>query len=398
MIGMEVRPYAAFLFCALLWTPFAAAQTLNEAASELAAKILQAIKPREAATFSLENKSSLGAAGAATIRAKLEASHLKLAQPPTGADVRVTLSENFQGYVWVAEIANGAEKQVAVIALPRPETPNQEPRAPLLTLAAERIWEQESPILDWTFVEKASGLLILETERLVLFRRDGQTWTQTIATPVPAVRTRDPRGHIALVAGTGGFTVYLPSGVCTGLADASLTLDCHAAPEPWPLEAGGRQLADAEYAGDRNYFGGRVTIGTSEQILPPFYSFAALQQPSNPVWLFAGIDGVTRAYTPKLESVDSVPDWGSGVTSVITGCGNGWQALATGRGDETEPDSVRAYRFDGHGVLALSAPLDLSGAVTALWPAPDGKTAHAVIHDMKTNRYAALRLDITCGQ
>ncbi|MGH9666805.1 MAG: hypothetical protein ACRD9L_20470, partial [Bryobacteraceae bacterium] len=210
--------------------------------------------------------------------------------------------------------------------------------------------------------------------------------------------TRDARGRIALVAGTGGFTVYLPSGVCTGLADGSLTLDCRANPVPWPLEAGGRQLADAEYASGRDFFDGRVSVGPSERVLPPFYSFAALQQASGPVWLFAGVDGQARAYTPKFESAGDVLDWGSDVTSVKSECGDGWQALATGRGDETEPDSVRAYRFDEHNALAVSAPLDLPGPVTALWPAADGKAAHAVIHELKTDRYAALRLDIACGQ
>lgn len=398
MIGMGLRPGIAFLWCGLMLAPTAGAQTLNEAASELAAKIFQALKSPDTATFSLENRSSLSSGDVAAVRSRLEASNLKLAATPDAADVRVTLSENFRGYVWVAETGQGAERQVAVVAWPRPETPGEGPHRPRLTLTSQRVWEQEAPILDWTALNNGSGLLILETERLRLLHRDGGKWIPTTAVAVPAVRARDPRGRIALVAGRGGFTVYLPGGVCTGLANGTLTLDCHSTPGPWPLEAGGRQLAEATYAQGRDFFDGKMTVGTSEQVLAPFYSFAALPQASSPVWLFAGVDGEVRVYTPRLETVGTVSDWGSDVTSVATDCGDGWQVLATAPGDQTEPDTVRAYQFVDHNAVAVSAPLALPGAVTALWPAADGKAAHAVAYDMKTDRYAALRLDIACAQ
>src|SRR5579872_3556633 len=398
MIKVRRKLGIACVVCSLALVQTAAARALTDAASELATKILALLKPGQAATFSLENTSTLDASDVAAVRAQLEAANLRPAEAPADAGVRVTLAENFRDYVWVAEIPGGPEKQVALVAWPRPEgTPETEP-ALRFTLESERVWEQEAPILDWTFVHDRSALLILERERLALYRRDGANWALTTAVPVPAAKIRDPRGRIALVAGTGGFTVYLPAGVCTGLAEASLTLDCRTSPALWPLEAGGRQLAAAEYTNGRNFFDGRVSMEPSERRLSPFFSFAALQQTADPVWVFAGVDGQARLYTPQLESLGTIADWGSDITSVATACGDGWQALATRPGDGTEADAVRAYQIAGRKPVPVSTPLALPGPVTALWPAADGKSTHAVVRELKTDRYAALHLDVTCAQ
>jgi hypothetical protein len=393
MIGMGRR-----LVCAWFLSSLAISQTLPDGASELAKRILRTLKPRDGATYSLEVTAAAGAIPDDELRARLESAGLKRGLSPAESDVRITLAENVRGYVWVAETGRGADRQVVLLEWPRAESAAQSDAGLRLRLKREPVWEQDDPILDWTLLRDRSALLVLETERLALYRREGAGWAAAESAPVPTVKTRDPRGRIALVAGTGGFTVYLPAGVCTGLVETSLKLDCRATAVAWPLEAGGRQLADAEFAGGRNFFDGRVSVGQTERILPPFFSFAAIQSSGNPVWIFAGVDGQTRLYTPQLEAAGAIADFGSDIVPVTTTCGDGWQVLATATGDGMEADSVRAYRIAGGRAVAASAPVEFPGPVTALWPSADGKSAHAVVREMKTGRYAALRLDITCPE
>ncbi len=90
------------MVCSLALVQTAAARALTDAASELATKILALLKPGQAATFSLENTSTLDASDVAAVRAQLEAANLRPAETPADAGVRVTLAENFRDYVWVA--------------------------------------------------------------------------------------------------------------------------------------------------------------------------------------------------------------------------------------------------------------------------------------------------------
>lgn len=385
------RSLAAVWFCSAL-----AAQTLPDGATALAKKILLDLKPPEHATYSLTLSEGAAQAGD-QVRSKLEAAGLKRAAEGSEADIRIILNENLRGYVWVAEAGRGPDRQVTLLEWPRPAQTEQSQPALPLELKKEKLWTQDDPMLDWTPVQNGSALLVLEADRLALYRRDGSGWTPVASEPVPAAKSRDPRGHIALVAGTGGFTVFLPAGVCTGLVEDSLKLDCQPTAAAWPLEAGGRQLGDAAFSSDRNFFDGKVTTGRLEGALPPFYSFAAVsgeKRGGDGLWIFAGVDGQTRLYTPRMEPAGAISNFGSGIAPVATACGD--EVLATAPGDETERDSARAYRMDGGRAIADSLAVEFSGPVTALWPAADGKSAHAVVRELKTGRYAALRLDAIC--
>jgi hypothetical protein len=89
--------------------------------------------------------------------------------------------------------------------------------------------------------------------------------------------------------------------------------------------------------------------------------------------------------------------WGSDIASVHTECGSGWQVFATQSG--TGPvDTIRVYEVPDREPVLMSAPLEFSGAITALWAESNGNTAVAVLRDSESGKYEAYRLTINCGQ
>jgi hypothetical protein len=114
------------------------------------------------------------------------------------------------------------------------------------------------------------------------------------------------------------------------------------------------------------------------------------------LWFFAAVDG-------QVHMVDGVTDltarvgWGSEVTSVKTSCGAGWQVLST-RPTEQSGDSVRAYEFPDRNAVPVSAAIDFSGEVMALWTEAKGDTAVAVARNRETGNYEAFRLAVACNQ
>jgi hypothetical protein len=70
--------------------------------------------------------------------------------------------------------------------------------------------------------------------------------------------------------------------------------------------------------------------------------------------------------------------------------------LATSPGDQE--DAVHAYEFPDRDPVAVSAALDLPGAITALWTEAKGDTAIAVARNRETGSYEAFRLALACSQ
>ena len=152
----------------------------------------------------------------------------------------------------------------------------------------------------------------------------------------------------------------------------------------------------AFYASTRNFFTGALTPGVGKfTTVPKFYSAALLPREKYTLWLFAATDG-------QVHMVDGVSDqaaklgWGSDLASVKTACGAGWQVLATSPGDQE--DAVHAYEFPDRDPVAVSAALDLPGAITALWTEAKGDTAIAVAKNRETGSYEAFRLALACSQ
>jgi len=93
-----------------------------------------------------------------------------------------------------------------------------------------------------------------------------------------------------------------------------------------------------------------------------------------------------------------VRGWGSQIVGLQTGCGSGWQVLASQAGDLNIPDAVQAYEIVNRKPVPVSSPIEFAGPITELWPLADGSRAIAIARNLQTGTYEAYRLSVSCGQ
>jgi len=392
------------------------------------AKKIAAVTGPGAVALTIENRSSLGRRDSEIVqnglRGALEGLGLRFEKAEqAAATVTISLSENSTSYVWVAEIRQGAgEVAVVMISAPRAEgAPAARDSVPL-SLRKIPLWAQDEPILDVAVLEENAApihIAVLDPEKVSLYRQQGGKWQQEQAMPIVHERPwpRDLRGRL-VPAGDHLLDVYLPGVICASTAAMPLALNCRESDDPWPLVAGtinGGTLSvfpsaglangaatvvpqmKAFFAPTRNFFTGALTPGVGKfTTVPKFYSATLLPRDKYTLWLFAAIGG-------EVDMVDGVSDqaarfgWGSDLATVKPQCGAGWQVLASSSGDQAG-DSVRAYEFPDRDPVAVSATVEFSGAITALWTEARGDTAVVVVRDRETESYAAFRLAMACSQ
>jgi hypothetical protein len=181
----------------------------------------------------------------------------------------------------------------------------------------------------------------------------------------------------------------------SGAQAGDWTIHCHEGDDPWPVNAS-NLAADstrlrAFFSPGRNFYTGILTPGPKDD-LQPFFSIAVLPGPR---LIFGALDGKVQMLDGNnLKPVTGARDWGSDFAAIHTGCGSGSQILATSSG-EAESDSLRGYEFSAQEAIAASAPLEVGGTVTALWTAPDGASALAVIRK-STTEYEVARVAALC--
>jgi hypothetical protein len=391
---------------------------------QLARKIAAVTGPG-AVALTIENRSSLGRRDNEIVqnglRSELAALGLRfVSAEQSAATVTVSLSENSAAYVWVANIRQGAaESAVVMISVPRPAgIPTPRDALPLV-LNKLPLWTQDDPILDVAVLEESATptqIAVLDSERVSLYRMQGGKWQPQQSLEISHTRPwpRDLRGRLIL-ARDHLLDVYLPGVTCASTMSLPLTLNCRESDDPWALAAGGANAGAASvfpssgitnvnfpamrafFAPTRNFFTGAVSpaVGKFTNV-PKFYSAAPLPREKYTLWLFAATDGT-------IHLVDGVSDqtarfgWGSDLASVKTACGAGWQVLATSTGNGNE-DTIRAYEFPDRDAVAVSAPINFSGPVTALWTESKADTAVAVARNRETGSYDAFRLALTCSQ
>jgi hypothetical protein len=384
----------------------------NGPAQQLARKIVAVTGPG-AVAVTVENRSSLSKkdldAISSLLRAELQAAGARPAAPEqSAATATVTLSENPQSYVWVAEIRQGnGESAVVMVSMPRRDQAGLERETMPVTLRKIPLWAQEDRILDVLVLEEDSApkqIAVLNGEKIALYRLKNGKWQQeqvlgiTHARPWP----RDLRGRV-IVSKDHLLDVYLPGVFCRSTTNLPLALNCHESDDQWPLT-----LSDAAipplggfYSASRNFFTGALTPGVGKlTTVAKFYSAAAVPRDKYVLWLFAGTDG-------QVHMVDGVTDQaaklglGSDVASVRTACGTGWQMLSTSAEDhnsEQDSDSVRAYEIADRELAPVSSPLSFGGEITALWTEEKSDSAIAVIRSRETGEYEVFRLAVGCSQ
>ncbi|HEY1939157.1 MAG TPA: hypothetical protein VGJ33_14585 [Candidatus Angelobacter sp.] len=392
-------------FCALLMVALPAASAVQQepssntaAVSEFVQSILSRAASPSAVAISFQNVSSLSPEAQEALQNAVlngfRAANVSLVKAEQAvADVQITFSEDWQGYVWLANIQMGSSSQLVIKKLPRQQRVASS-RAPTLTLRKISVWQQETPILD--FFQDNQNLLILEPDTLSLYASDSGQWRprQTLGIPHQHPWPRDLRGRLEVHGSE--INVFLPGARCTGKISPP-ALDCNASDDPWPIDPG--QLV-AFFSPRRNFFTGLLAGQDGGASVAPFFSGAAWRNGDQRFWLFTGTDGRARLFQNELATpVATLNGWGSTLAAVHSTCGSGWQILTSSPADTVRLDSVQAVEFTGHEALPVSAPIDFSGPVQALWTAGNyGQAVNGVQQSQTSGKYEAFTLTIVCNQ
>jgi hypothetical protein len=391
-------------------------------AAELAKRIAALSGPGPAKLV-VKNRSSLKAEQVAEIRKLLERDLRGLgviaeeSGAETAATIRVTLSTNAAGGLWVAEVEEGTELRVAMIPA-QLETPAPPQSDAGITLGKTLVWKQKEPILDLLFVASATSrrMIALEPERIVSYIAtpggDANSWKLEQQFPIAHARPfpRDMRGRLFLGTAIGAehlFVAFLPGAQCSGEEQADqrngqLAVACEDGDDPWPIPGFAAVAAKPEpdaapaprpveqrafYNSARNYFTGVLSPGLNLR-LSPFYSAAAIVRPSGTAMVLSGIDGKFAMFENGSgnglgKRLSGTRDWGSDLAAIRSGCGSGTQIVASASGTASA-DSLRAYEVVGREAAPVSPPLEMDGAITAIWPATDSASATVVVRREET--------------
>jgi hypothetical protein len=397
----------------------------EQPAAALADQIAGILGPGQA-RLTIRNLSTIPTEEIPQIRLLLEQglkAHGVLASGAEGANaIRVTLSENIRERLWVAEVIEGNERQVAMVHVEQ-ELERQTQAGTGLTLRKQIVLTTRDTVL--AAVETGGGLVVVEPEEIVIYGHSTEGWTEqkrvAIGQRKPLVR--DPRGVISLTRDGDGFEAFVAGMVCEGSyargqMESDWTVRCREGDDPWQLSIMPAQRAAtatesmnvevaplrAFYNSTRNYFTG-VLVPNLGVELPPFYSAATLPRPAGSgvqgALLVNGIDGkVQLAEGGMRKPVSGARDWGSDFAAFNSGCGTGAQIVASGSG-EALAGSLRAYDLPAQEAIPASAPLAIEGTVMALWTAPDSKSVFVVVRKSgnqgAANQYEVDRVTASCN-
>lgn len=320
--------------------------------------------------------------------------NIQLVNPESAqARVEIIFSEDWQGYLWIAGIQQGGGKKVVMKKVARPEQTTYA-RAPMMTIRKNIVWQQEVPILD--FHQDGQMLALLEPEQISIYVNDSGQWRPryTLAITHQQPWPRDLRGR--LLVNASQLTAFLPGTRCSGGISPPI-LDCRASDDPWQVDQGG---VVAFYSSRRNFFTGVLAGPAAGGSVIPFFSAAAWQTGDSRQWLFAGTDGRARLYQYDLSAPAAIFNgWGSNMAAVHSNCGSAWQALVSAPTDSVRPDSVQAVEIVGREALPVSAAVELSGPVQALWSSgKNSESANGVLQSPATGKYEAFTLSVSCGR
>jgi hypothetical protein len=206
----------------------------NVPAQQLARKVVAVTGPK-AVAVTVENRSSLGKKDvnliSSLLRAELEAVGARpAALGQSAATAMVTLSENLQSYVWVAEIHQGVgESVVVMVSMPRRDPARFERETMPVPLRKIPLWAQEDRILDVLVIEEDSApkqIAVLDGEKVAIYRLKNGKWQQeqvlgiTHARPWPhhlRGRVIGSKDHL--------LDVYLPGVFCRSTTSLPLALN-----------------------------------------------------------------------------------------------------------------------------------------------------------------------------
>lgn len=390
--------------------PGALAANWEQPSADLARQIAALAGPGPV-QLTVENRSSLSPNEIPLIRRMLErdlrAYGVLVGDSGSATMIRVTLSQNAQGGLWVAEVREGTETRVAMVPV-RLDLPADAAAGPNLTLQRTVLVTEPDPVLD-AQVLSAPGqqfLLVLEPARILVYTQSTTLpatagvaviahWTeaQILAIPYDRAFPRDMRGRM-IAAQDHPFDVYLPGMECRGTGNLlQLALTCSDSDDPWPITT----TQKAFYNSARDYFTGVLVPGFGME-LAPFYEAAEIPRAVGPATLLNDVNGPPLlVVNNQLEPVNGAGDWGSDVAALHSACGTGTQLVVSASDTAAAGDTLRAYEIAGREAIPVSAPLQVQGTVMALWPAHDGTEAMAIVRRQDSNAYEVWSVAANCN-
>ncbi len=386
------------LLVALLALSLSQAQATNwkQPVGLLARKIAALTGPGEVQIM-LHNRSSLEpdevSQIGALLKLDLRAADVSQGGANSATQVTVTLSENVQGGLWVAQVQEGTDVQVAMLPVEL-ATRTADAVAPTIRLKHTVVIQEPDPVLDAQLIadESAKLLVVLEENRILVYQQrgvmqssiqvtdsvtDGARWilSQSFLIPDGHVFPRDVRGRV--VAGQEHlFDAYLPGVRCVAANGGHLIqISCADSDDPWPVTA----TQQAFYDSSRDYFMGVLVPGFHLQIAP-FYEAATIPRAGGAATLLDNVGGTATLIENSVDgTVSGTGDWGSDLTAIRSACGTGTQVVVSGSGAAATSDSLRAYEIAGLEAIPVSAPLQVSGTVMAIWPSRSDGDAVVVV-------------------
>jgi hypothetical protein len=365
------------------------------------AKEIAGISGPGTATLTVRNQSSIPNEEVPAIRrgieAQLQVAGIQVRSAENAATtITITLSENLQGWLWVAEVGQGSDTKVALVPVPRAGGVTMAQAGPNIALKKTLVFTQANAILDFATIHAGveTHLVILDADNVSLYRSTGSKYELEQSFPITHSRPfpRDLRGRVTL-GRDHLFDAYLPGVVCSSGISTPINVTCHESDDPWPM---GSQKALFNSA--RNFFTGALLPGVGKP-LSPFFTAAELPRSNYTLWITTATDGGVRESDGMNERrVPIAPSeaWGSDLAAVHDACGLGTQLLVTAPGNAA--DSVRAYEVPDREPVQVSAPLNFDGPVTALWTSTDGTNANLVSKNSTGGRYEAYSVSVACGQ
>jgi len=394
MTGLK-RHLWGVICASLLLASSAFASNWTNPANDLAKAIAGASGPGTV-TLTVTNASSLPKADAGEIQRLLEAQlrmgGVRVVSANANSDVRVTLSENLQSYLWVAEIKQGNESRVEMIAVARTEAPAVPKSGPSVTIHKTLLWSQPTQILD-AYVD-GNRMVLLDATAVSVFSMSNGKWQNSSSLQFTAGHNfpRDLRG-LLVPRKDQQADIFLPGTICNVSMSAGYAISCHDGDDPWPL---GNKTA--LFNSGRNYFTGAL-IPAANRSSGPFYSLATVERSNYTLAVLTGVDGrvhLNDGVNERVLAATTTLDWGSDLAAIKGQCGGGMEILVTSAGDDTMADSLRAFEIPDREPVQVSAATDFPGPITALWT--HGETATAVARNLRTGSYEAYSVSVTCNQ
>ena len=296
------RSFWPVVVALMLVLPAAHAANWEQPAGDLAKQIAALTGPGSV-KLTIRNESSLASGEIPGIRKLLERDLRGFGVVAGGSDsatlIRVTLSENLQGGLWVAEVVEGTETRVTMLPVSLGATVTAT-GGPSLTLRRTLLMTEPDPVLDAQMfsIGGVQRLVVLEPERIVSYVRNAAVlapagtasgnWIEDQHFAIAHTRPfpRDLRGEL-VAAQDHLFDAYLPGALCSGTTTGvQITVACADSDDPWPIGASQR----AFYNAMRDSFTGVLAPGFGME-LPPFYQASDIPRPTGTGMLMNGVDG-----------------------------------------------------------------------------------------------------------